>query len=186
MNGELLARIRQIWETARTQAVRSVNSAHVCANWLIGQQIVEAEQGGAERAEYGTQLLPMLSEQLTKEYGTGFSLSTIKYMRLFYLNYPALLPIRHAARDELDNAAVNTITLVQQALSTTWPQTDGTTWKPGHLYPGLSWTYYRALLKVEHQTARNFYEIEAVKNGWSARQLERQINMTLAGLVAQL
>jgi len=85
MNDELLTRIRQIWDAARVQAARSVNSAHVCANWLIGQQIIEAEQGGAERAEYGTQLLKNLSEQLTKHYGSGFSLSALKYMRIFYL-----------------------------------------------------------------------------------------------------
>lgn len=182
MNGELLARIRQIWETARTQAVRSVNSAHVCANWLIGQQIVEAEQGGAERAEYGAKLLKNLSKQLTKEYGSGFSLSAMKYMRVFYLTYPTLIPIGHAPRGQLENTATNmetnTMSPMQQALSVVLTHSTDA-WKPGHLHPGLSWTHYRALLKVEHQTVRNFYEIEAVKNGWSARQLERQINSLL-------
>lgn len=179
MNGELLARIRQIWETARTQAVRSVNSAHVCANWLIGQQIVEADQGGAERAEYGTQLLLMLSEQLTKEYGAGFSVSALRYMRLFYIGYPALLPIHHAVRDEFSNTAPTITNTLSQIISTLVATETGAAWKPGRLHPGLSWTHYRALLKVEHQTARNFYEIEAVNNGWSARQLERQINSLL-------
>nr|WP_222124961.1 DUF1016 N-terminal domain-containing protein [Variovorax boronicumulans] len=89
----LLARIRQIWDSARTQAARSVNTAHVCANWLIGQQIVEAEQGGARRAEYGQALLASLSERLSQDYGEGFSVSALKYMRLFYLGYPELLTI---------------------------------------------------------------------------------------------
>ena len=179
MNAELLERIRQIWETARTQAVRSVNSAHVCANWLIGQQIVEAEQGGAERAEYGAMLLKNLSQQLTKEYGSGFSLSAMKYMRVFYLNCPALIPIGHAPRGLLDNASAGIVLPIQQTLSVVLTQTPGAEWKPGRLHSGLSWTHYRALLKVDHQAARNFYEIEAVKNGWSARQLERQINSLL-------
>ena len=85
---ELLARIRHIWESARTQAARSVNTAHVCANWLIGQQIVEAEQGGAKRAAYGKALLKALSEQLLAEYGAGFSVSALQYMRSFFLGYP--------------------------------------------------------------------------------------------------
>ena len=70
---DLLTRIRDIWEASRTQAVRTVNSTHVCANWLIGKQIIEAEQGGEQRAEYGTALLKALSQQLTNEYGRGFS-----------------------------------------------------------------------------------------------------------------
>ena len=99
---ELLARIRHIWESARTQAARSVNTAHVCANWLIGQQIVEAEQGGAKRAAYGKALLKALSEQLSAEYGAGFSVSALQYMRSFFLGYPQLLAKQHAVRVVLD------------------------------------------------------------------------------------
>ena len=86
---QLLARIRHIWESARTQAARSVNTAHVCANWLIGKQIVEAEQGGAKRAAYGQGLLESLSKQLSADYGDGFSLSALKYMRLFFWATPS-------------------------------------------------------------------------------------------------
>lgn len=159
----LLARIREIWETQRVQAARSVNTAHVCANWLIGQQIVEAEQGGTKRAAYGKALLQSLSAQLSKDYGDGFSESALKYMRLFYLAYPSLLPvssIRHALRDELNSFA-------------------GEDWQPGALHPGLSWTHYRRLLKEQRRPVRDFYEIESVSNGWAARELERQMNSFL-------
>lgn len=155
-NAALITRIRDIWEASRQQAVRSVNSAHVCANWLIGKQIVEAEQGGEQRAEYGKALIVSLSKQLTDEYGSGFSVSALKYMRLFFLTYPLLLTKSHALRDPLDKASADT-------------------WKAGLLHPNLSWTHYRTLLKVERQEARDFYEIETIRNGWSARQLERQI-----------
>lgn len=175
INTQLIQRIRQIWESARFQAVRSVNSAHVCANWLIGQQIVEAEQEGADRAEYGTKLLENLSQQLANDYGNGFSVSALRYMRLFYLNYPELLPIHHAARDKLNKISTAGVT----SLSVLPPVQTGADWKPGRLHPGLSWTHYRTLLKVDRPEARNFYEIEAVKSGWSARQLERQINSLL-------
>ena len=175
INTRLIQRIRQIWESARFQAVRSVNSAHVCANWLIGQQIVEAEQIGAERAEYGAKLLEKLSQQLATDYGNGFSVSALRYMRLFYLGYPELLLIHHAVRDKLSK----TSTTVAISLSVIPPVLPAADWKPGRLHPGLSWTHYRTLLKVDRSEARNFYEIEAVKNGWSARQLERRINSLL-------
>ncbi len=97
----LLAAIRQIWESARFQAAQSVNSALVQANWLIGKQIIEAEQGGKSRAAYRCRLLKTLSETLEKEYGSGFSVSALQYMRAFYLGYPALLGIQHAPRVEL-------------------------------------------------------------------------------------
>ncbi|MFN8489507.1 MAG: PDDEXK nuclease domain-containing protein [Caldilineaceae bacterium] len=180
MNPEqaLLQRICQIWEAARYQAARSVNSAHVCANWLIGQQIVEAEQRGAERAEYGAKLLENLAQQLLHEYGSGFSVSSLKYMRLFYLGYPNLLPIRHAVRDELE-ATPKPFDLAPHLLSLLARGAVDTNWEAGRLHPHLSWTHYRALLKVDRVEARSFYEIEAIKNGWSARQLERQINSLL-------
>lgn len=128
MNGELLARIRQIWQSAQVHTVRSVNSVHVCANWLIGQQIVEAEQAGAERADYGAQLLKNLSQQLTTDYGSGFSLSTLKYMRTFYRSYPNLIPIGHAARDQLNISSAGEDESIQQALSTVLSQTSDADW----------------------------------------------------------
>jgi len=178
MNEELLTRIRQIWDVARVQVVRSVNSAHVCANWLIGQQIVEAEQGGEVRAGHGKALLKSLSQQLKAEYGSGFSVSGLQYMRSFYLKYPMLLS--ESQMRDVDNEEISTSPMPKQhalrVVSTTGSSDE---WKPGVLNPNLSWTHYRTLLKVEHQTARNFYEIEAVKNGWSTRQLARQINSLL-------
>lgn len=164
LDTDLMARIRDIWEASRQQAIRSVNSAHVCANWLIGKQIIEAEQGGEQRATYGKALLKSLSQQLTDEYGSGFSVSALQYMRAFFLAYPTLLEIQHAAR------------VISPVVMTAAHESD---WQPGKLHSGLSWTHYRILLKIERQEARQFYEIETIRNGWSARQLERQISSLL-------
>lgn len=171
---EFLVRIRTIWESARGQAVRSVNVAQVQANWLIGQQIVKAEQAGEQRATYGKQILKGLSQQLTNDYGRGFSVSALQYMRAFYLAYPDLLQKQHAVRvistEVIDNTISNSLAL---------KQTSDDKLVPGILNANLSWTHYRTLLKVERIEARNFYEIEAIKNNWSARQLERQISSLL-------
>lgn len=165
---KLLSEIKSIWEAAQTQAARSVNTAHVKANWLIGQQIVEAQQGGKRRAKYGDQLLNYLSENLTRDYGTGFSVSSLRYMRLFYQAYSNLLQIHHAVRDE------SVIAKTHPACAQ-FP----VNWKPGNLHSSLSWHHYRVLLKVDVLDARNFYEIEAIRNNWSGRQLERQIDSLL-------
>ena len=158
---ELLERIRHIWESARTQAARSVNTGHVCANWLVGQQIVEAEQGGVKRATYGKSLLKALSEQLSGEYGNGFSVSALQYMRSFFLGFPELLAKQHAVRVVLD------VVQIQHAVRGEFASDSDL--QPGVLNPALSWTHYRTLLKEERRAVRDFYEIESVRNGWSAR-----------------
>lgn len=182
----LLTAIRRIWESARLQAARSVNSALAQANWLIGRQIVEAEQKGKSRAAYSSRLLKTLSETLEKDYGNGFSVSALQYMRAFYLGYPALLDIQHAVgvgsekqhavRVESAQGNPDAKSHAARDLSASVPEPD---WQPGRLNAGLSWTHYRTLLKVGRREARDFYEIEAIRNGWSARQLERQINTFL-------
>ena len=194
-------RIRQILESARTNVARTVNTTQVVANWLIGREIVEEEQRGHGRAEYGQQLILQLSEQLRKDFGTGYSAQNLFYMRQFYQSYPSLIPaskIFHALRgksiefsgEEKLHALRGKwhITSIPDAmprsLSAPAPNSDlekgyaprSQSWQPGRLHPNLSWTHYRTLLRVEKTGARSFYEIEAIRNNWSARELERQIN----------
>ena len=89
--------IKEVLEKARSSAYRSVNFAMVQAYWHIGRIIVEEEQKGKERAEYGKSLIKELSVKLTKDYGKGFNQSNLKYIRQFYLTFPN----GHALRDEL-------------------------------------------------------------------------------------
>ncbi len=152
-----------------------MNSAHVCANWLIGQQIVLAEQGGARRAAYGKALLKRLSMDLANEYGSGFSVSALQYMRGFYQAYPELLSNQHAMRVEL--AGLPAALPKQHAPRV--KSGSGLDWQPGTLHEGLAWTHYRLLLKEDRRPVRDFYEMESVRNGWSARQLERQMGSLL-------
>lgn len=133
----LLSRIREIWEAARSQAVRSVNSSLVRANWLIGKQIVEAEQGGESRAEYGAALLKELSAHLIKEFGSGFSVSALQYMRAFYLAYPDLLiTIQHAVRVESEAGLAGSVAQIQHTVRGEFAAS-GAGWTPGQLHNGL-------------------------------------------------
>jgi len=89
--------VKQILEEARSTAYRTVNFAMVKAYWEIGRVIVEEEQKGSKRAEYGKSLMKSLSNKLTKEYGRGFNETNLKYMRQFYLAFPK----SHSLRDKL-------------------------------------------------------------------------------------
>ena len=131
----LLTDLAGLIRDARQQAVRVVDVVQVQTCWEVGRHIVEFEQGGEARAGYGKQLLPALAQALTAEFGKGFDVSNIRYMRLFYKSFP----IRDALRHE------------------------------------LSWTHYRSLLKLENDSARQWYMHEAANQNWSTRALDRQI-----------
>jgi len=153
----LYAQVREIVESARSTVARTVNSEMVRAYWLIGHAIVEEEQRGKVRADYGEALIVNLSERLQSEFGRGFAVANLKYMRLFYLTYPRLLEgeIGHAPRDQ---------SAIGDSVQTS-----------GNLNPALSWTHYRLLTKIESSYVRAFYEVETARNGWSSRELERQV-----------
>jgi len=127
-------RIRAIIENARNNITRAVNREMVIAYWHIGREIVEEEQHGKLRADYGVKLISVLSARLSRDFGKGFDERNLFYMKQFYLTFPKL----NAVRSE------------------------------------LSWTHYRILMRVDNLNARAFYEIECIKNNWSARELERQ------------
>ncbi len=184
---QLYQRIRQILESARTSVARSVNSTQVVANWLVGREIVEEEQKGHRRAGYGENLIRELAVRLQAGYGTGYNLTNLKLFRKFYIEYPRLAggqkgyALRNLSSTGLGSAGRQKgHALRDQSPSTAIlyaPRRES--WKPGWLHPNLSWTHYRTLLRVDKSEARAFYEIEAIKNNWAARELERQINSLL-------
>lgn len=178
----LYQRVHEILESARMGVTRTVNTTQVITNWLIGREIVEEEQQGAKRAEYGGRLVAELSQKLTRDFGVGYSVQGLRYMRQFYLEFPALmraLPIRHTLRGELPLLAAATSTDKIRHTPRGEFNASVEDWKPGQLHPNLSWSLYRHLLRVDKPEVRAFYEIEALHNNWSARELERQINSLL-------
>jgi len=186
VKANLYTRIRAILESARTAVARSVNTTQVIANWLVGREIIEEEQQGKSRAEYGASVLLEISHKLQKEFGTGYSIDNLELFRRFYAAYPSLISDALRRKSSIDVPyEITTISdasprkskskFAQQISNTQGEEP----WKPGILNPNLSWTHYRTLLRVSRIEARCFYEIEAAKNGWSARELERQINSLL-------
>lgn len=135
----LYQEVREIIASARQNAVRSVDFCRVQMYWQIGRRILEEEQKGKERADYGSYLLKNLAKKLEPEYGSGFSVRQLEMCRQFYRIYPI----------------ANT------------------------LYSQLNWSQYKLLISIPDEYKREYYQLEAVNNAWTKRELERQINSQL-------
>ena len=182
----LFDRIVTILEQARGNVVRAVNTNMVLAYWLIGREIVEEIQRGKGRAKYGEKVIEDLSARLTDRYGKGFSKPMLWSFRQFYMTYPDRVKIlfpsgRELADVEKLSPVGRELTFIQiQYPADTELMPLGKSHPAGDelaqgFSPQLSWSHYRALMRVENREARDFYEREAIAGGWDKRTLERQI-----------
>ena len=164
----LYREIRAVLQNARASAYRAVNSAMVGAYWQVGRLIVEHEQGGKRRAAYGEAILDELSRRLTMDFGRGFDVRNLRYMRQFYLVYPAL-----SIGGESTNAGKG------NALRSEFkgPTKRNAARSKSEIRPELSWTHYRLMLGIDDPAAREWYMNEAANQHWSSRQLDRQISV---------
>ncbi|MGY6275304.1 PDDEXK nuclease domain-containing protein [Methylomonas sp. MgM2] len=186
--GDIHTDIVQLLENARRAAARSVNALMTASYWEIGRRIVEFEQGGEDRAAYGEALTQRLALDLTNRFGRGFSIRNLQQMRAFYLAWP----LEQICQTVSGILARNTQTLsapsyapsILQTLSAESSSTPIIQTASGQLltfatlaeaFP-LPWSAYVRLLSVKKSEARGFYETEALRCGWSVRQLDRQIN----------
>jgi len=161
----LVQEIRDLVHSARRAAAQNVNTLQVMTNFEIGRRIVEYEQKGKRRAEYGKQTLIELSSLLNREFGRGFSERNLEYMRRFYLEYDDAaqqIPQRTSAKS---SAMVPVESPISQTVSAKLTST----------FP-LSWSHYVFLMNIDNQDERRFYEIESKQNNWSLSELKRQFN----------
>jgi predicted nuclease of restriction endonuclease-like (RecB) superfamily len=168
-NNDFYSRISGILKSAQSNVLHAVNTAMVNAYFEIGRLIVEEEQNGRERAEYGKQILKELSVKLTKEFGRGFSEDNLGNMRKFYLSYQSQISETVFRKSE------KTQTLSAQS---TYPVISS------HNEFKLSWSHYLKLMRIEDFQERKFYEIESAKNNWSLRELQRQYDSALYARIA--
>lgn len=163
-NKQLFTSVKQLIDEAKKQVVRNVNSVIVFTYYHVGRMIVEDEQQGTKRAAYAQQTLSNLSIVLTKEYGKGYSTDNLELMRKFYLSYSQISESasRKSAiqKSETTSRKFNNITDFANAFT-------------------LSWSHYVQLIKIDNKKERTFYEIEAIQNNWSVRELQRQYQSSL-------
>jgi predicted nuclease of restriction endonuclease-like (RecB) superfamily len=158
--------IVELLDAARHAAARSVNALMTASYWEIGRRIVEAEQRGRRRAGYGDQLIARLSSDLTTRFGRGFGENNLENMRRFFLAYPG----SEISQTLSGNSRIDTVSGQSQTVSGTLGLAE-----LAQVFT-LPWSAYVRLLSVSDDNARRFYEEEAIRGGWSVRQLDRQIN----------
>ena len=164
-HGDIVA----LLEAARRTAARSVNALMTSSYWEIGRRIVEFEQSGKERADYGETLLARLATDLNARFGRGFSRQNLQQMRQFYLAWPTVKICQTLSGKSAAPQISQTLSaepLVQTSIDLS---------RLAQAFP-LPWSAYVRLLSVRNEHARAFYETEALRCGWSVRQLDRQIN----------
>jgi predicted nuclease of restriction endonuclease-like (RecB) superfamily len=137
----LYKQISELLNQARKSVLQSVNTTITKTYYEIGKLIVEEEQNGSVRAEYGKKLIESISNKLSEEFGKGFSQRNLEQMRQFYLTYSKTQTVSAEFR--------------------------------------LSWSHYLKLMRIENTEERKFYEIEAIDNNWSLRELQRQFDSAL-------
>ena len=158
---DLLDKVSGLIEQARTYVKTSVNTAEVYTKYYIGKYIVEYEQEGNVRAQYGKQVLQELSKNLTARFGMGWSYPNLKNIKQFYLTYKKRLS--------------TDISVVGKKANQWLANSESS----GCQCFKLSWSHYLILMRVENSDARSFYEIECVQQQWSKRQLQRQVGSCL-------
>lgn len=140
--------IKSLLENARKKVLSTVNSTMTLTYFLIGKKIVEEEQNGELRAEYGKELIKNLAIKLTKEFGKGFTVRNLELIRKFYMTYSE------------DEKTKSVISFSENPFK-------------------LSWTHYIRLVRIQNVEERSFYEIEAEKENWTVREMDRQISSCL-------
>jgi len=183
----LISSIETLLKDSRARIVKEVNQTIVITYWHIGKYIVEYEQGGKARAEYGTELLKRLSKDLTKSFGRGYSLRNLKLIKKFYLTFPigqsmiaqsektkGQTPFALSGKKNSPTMSAQSITSELQSSSTKSELS-----KMQSAIAQLSWSHFVRLLSVKNEDERSFYLIETAENNWSVRELDRQINSSL-------
>jgi predicted nuclease of restriction endonuclease-like (RecB) superfamily len=156
----LFENIRNVIADTQLAVVRNINQAMIIAYFQIGRMIVEDEQQGNQRADYAKETLFRLSIALNDEFGRGYSVSNLEYMRSFYVTYRNRISQSAIGENNSNENSQSPIGGLEKSFR-------------------LSWTHYIQLLKIKNESERSFYEIEAAINNWSVRELQRQYNSAL-------
>ena len=188
-NKVLFQQVVELLQNARQQVLRTVNSTMVYTYFEIGRIIVEEEQSGKDRAEYGKQILKGLSKQLINEFGKGFSVENLDRMRKFYRAYStssSLMRILELANSssvmtnsnilDLNSEIENTIVSKSQSMTGEFKSQKAQSLIS---FFKLTWTHYIFLMRIDDEKERRFYEIESEKYNWSVRELKRQYDSAL-------
>jgi hypothetical protein len=163
----VLADVVALIDAGRRASIRTTNAIMTATYWGVGRRIVEEEQHGQARVEYGEELIPKLSADLQARFGRGFGRANLFQMKAFYLAHREIL--QTASGQSADGANLEKVSTVSRKFI-----------EPEEIalvasLLRLPWSYYTRLLSVRNPEAQRFYESGALRSGWTVRQLDRQI-----------
>lgn len=162
-DAQFISDIKAIVYTAKQKAYQAADTYQVVSNWLVGRRIVEQEQHGQERAQYGKHIVELASETLTAEFGKGYSIVNIKSFRKFYLTFSDLL-IGQTPSAQFENG----LPIKGQTVSAELELSK-------MLPSNLSWSHYERLMRIKNEDERDWYMREAAQENWGVRTLNRNI-----------
>ena len=162
-DAQFISDIKAIVYTAKQKAYQAADLYQVVSNWLVGRRIVEQEQHGQERAQYGKHIVDLASEALTAEFGKGYSVVNLKSFRKFYLTFNNLLIGQTPSAQ-----SGNDLTIKGQSVSAELELAK-------MLPSNLSWSHYERLMRIKNEDERDWYMREAAEESWSVRTLNRNI-----------
>lgn len=162
-DAQFISDIKAIVYTAKQKAYQAADTYQVVSNWLVGRRIVEQEQHGQERAQYGKHIVELASETLTAEFGKGYSIVNIKSFRKFYLTFSDLLIGQTPSAQSENGLPIKGQTVsAELELSKMLPS-------------NLSWSHYERLMRIKNEDERDWYMREAAQENWGVRTLNRNI-----------
>ena len=162
-DAQFISDIKAIVYTAKQKAYQAADTYQVVSNWLVGRRIVEQEQHGQERAQYGKHIVELASETLTAEFGKGYSIVNIKSFRKFYLAFSDLLIGQTPSAQSENGLPIKGQTVsAELELSKMLPS-------------NLSWSHYERLMRIKNEDERDWYMREAAEENWGVRTLNRNI-----------
>lgn len=164
VNSNLFAKVTDLLKESRKSIATDINQTLVNTYFEIGRLIVEDEQAGKERAEYGKAILRDLSQKLSDKFGRGYSVYNLERMRKFFLTYENRIFDAQTTASALRKSNCKKSATVLRKFDNSFK---------------ISWSHYLLLIKIDNFRERDFYEIEAMNSNWSVRELERQYNSSL-------
>lgn len=172
--GLLVERVRRLVQRSRQVAATSVNTIQVLTNFEIGRLIIQQEQRGHHRAQYGKAIIKALAVKLTKEFGRGFSKANLEYIRRFFLMWQdRAIQIAQKPSGQLLQISQKAPAISPEEGIAQTPSGNFTNPFP------LSWSHYVTLMGIKDDRERSFYEIESAQSGWSIPELKRQLSSSL-------
>lgn len=172
---EFVSDLKAIVYTAKAKAYQAADLYNVASNWLVGRRIVEQEQHGEARAQYGKHVIEIASLTLTAEFGKGYSIANLKSFRKFYLTFKYLqigqtLSAQSADRQVSKGQALS---VLSESDIQRMPSAE---LELAQILPAnLSWSHYERLMRIVNEDERDWYMREAALEGWSVRTLDRNI-----------